>query len=64
MRSQYWVSGLFGPAAVLAQSSPQVAVPTISVGVCLSDGSTGGYGIGGGGNGTGGSGASGPGYAH
>ncbi len=63
MRSHHWAIGLLDPVLAFAQSNPQVAVSTTYIGVCLSDGSTGGYGVGGGGNGTGGSGSGGNGYA-
>ena len=56
MRLRNWAFGLVSPATALAQSIPAVPVTTISIGVCLSNGSTGGYGVGGGGNGTGGNG--------
>ena len=57
----HWAFGLLSAAAAVAQSIPAVAVSTTYVGVCLSNGSTGGYGVGEAGNGTSGSGGAGTG---
>ena len=62
MRLQRLAFGLLSATTALSQSNPQAAVSTLSIGVCLSNGSSGGYGIGGAGNGTGGGGGGGTGY--
>ena len=62
MRLRHWAFGLVSSATALAQSIPAIPVTTVSIGICLSNGSTGGYGVGGGGNGTGGGGSGGSGF--
>ncbi len=62
MRLQYWAFGLLGATAASTQSDALAAVATLSIGVCLSSGSSGGYGICVAGNGTGGGGGGDTGY--
>ena len=46
MRFHHWAFGLLSPALVYAQAIEPMAVSTMYIGACLSNGSIGGYGSG------------------